>query len=170
MPAGPSTPGTSNPNKPNLFQLVIVLTENLNALICHVNAEKQARRMDPRNDEDVSMDEEEVDMPVSSVPLVPMSQTLHLPATLDTTATLPIETPEHTIGAHIPTFPTAIDTTTPAPLAPTHPTAPPSNNLTAVDWSALFNKIQAGVFPLAILPVPFESLTNPIISGDIPCL
>ena len=103
MPTGPSASGTSNPSdEPNLFQLAIVLTENLNTLKCCVNAEKQARSMDPSNDEEVSTDEEEVDMPVSSVPLVSVSHTLQqLPATLDTMPTLPLETPKHTIeGAY----------------------------------------------------------------------
>ena len=54
------------------FQRMVLLMESTNALKCHVNVEKQAHRDNPAHLELVSSDEEELPLPVSSVPLMPI--------------------------------------------------------------------------------------------------
>jgi len=101
MPPGPSTLGMMNspPSTPDLFCLAIILAENLNTLKQHINAKKQARRDDPNHVEAVSEDEEDVDLPVSAVPVslssMHMSLMLQqLPSTINSQPVVPLELPE----------------------------------------------------------------------------
>ena len=51
----------------DLLQRMVLLTEAMNKLKCHVNEEKAARRMNSSYLEEVSSDEEELKVPIASV-------------------------------------------------------------------------------------------------------
>jgi len=56
----------------DLFQQTVLLTEGMNVLKCHLNAEKQTRCETPAHLDPISSDEEELLVPISSVPILPL--------------------------------------------------------------------------------------------------
>jgi len=109
-----------------LFQRTVLLTEEMNKLKCHINSEKQKRHDDLNDLEVVSSDEEEIEVPVESIPFMPPpflpSQTLVVHPTPPSLKSLPmadIHPVENT--THIPTLyhiPNPTDTTLPGNNTP----------------------------------------------------
>jgi len=134
----------------DMFQQMMVLMESLNELKCHVNLEKQARHNYSLHANPVSADEEELVVPVTTVPVPKLLQPLlpfagesqvtfeeapsqPLPSTL--VEEVHIANPIH---VHIPTSsPSLVPTVLPHAPSP----------LSAVDWSLLINKVQSGDVP-----------------------
>ena len=146
----------------------------MNALKCLMNSEKQSHRDNPSHLDVICDNEEEVDLPVSAVPVgsssILMSQTLQqLPPTIDSQPVPTMESLAQSSDMHIPIISPVLDTPpTHPPIAPMHPMASSQSPLTTMDWLALINKIQAGTLPLANLPLPFDSISLPVILGNIP--
>ena len=71
MPSSPQLPPavTQENSEIALVQRTVLLTEAMNKLKCCVNKEKHAHHSNPNHLEVVSSDEEEIDVPIASIPL-----------------------------------------------------------------------------------------------------
>jgi len=150
----------------------------MNALKCRLNAEKQAGCENHTHLNPISSDEEELQVHISYVPILPLlpsppatGPTIEVPAVNSQTAL----TPDNQMlnnQVHIPTLPLAATD----PIDPTGLPAPPS--LIPTEWSALIAKAQTGVIPTpdgyplpnpnaAPLSVPTPSSHNKVFTADV---
>jgi len=150
-PAEPTTPSPSIISNPlDMFQKMVLLTENLNALKRHINSEKQMHCNDSVHTDPVSADKEELDVPVMTVrnlcshlPALPLSE-----ESIVTFEDIPSQPLPSTLmdNAHISTLVHVHIPTPPSTHAPAiSPLSPPA--LSASDWSLLINKVQSGEIP-----------------------
>jgi len=120
-----------------MFHQMVLLTEEMNTLKCQLNAEKQCWCKNHAHLDPISLDEEELHIPVNSVPVI-----LPLPSP---PATGPSNEPITTQAPLVPFAAKVI------PIDEAHiatPAAPPTTPvLTTSEWSLLIAKAQSGDFP-----------------------
>ena len=119
----------------------------MNALKHHLNAEKQSRHENPNHLEPISSYEEELQIPMSSVPITVMLPSPDTGPSVDTPADTMFSTPspadlEPMILVHIPTAHLSVDS-----ILGTGPHTQP--HLTTAEWSSLISKAQMGEVPIA---------------------
>jgi len=154
----------------DLFQHTILLTEGMNTLKCCLNAEKQSRHENPNHLDTISSVEEELQVPMPSIPItvVPPSP----PATgasVETSADAVLPTPsptdpEPTVLVHIPTAQLSVDST-----LSTGPHTQP--HLTTSKWLFLIAKAQMDEVPLTtgdLLADPMVAMEGMVVASP-PC-
>jgi len=151
-PTSPQPMATTTLDFPDmgLFQRAMLLMEAMNRLKFQVHTEKLSHCSN-LNHLEMSSDKEEIEVPISSVPLISSSllplQTLEnlLSDTSLLLPSAPVTASPETM-AHIPIMPYKQVHINPAVLLPLAPLAsqPP---LSATDWSLLINKVQSGELP-----------------------